>query len=162
MYKGSVLSFGSISLNTKTTRLISYTFLCYLGKPDPAFFLYAISIANKEHKAKYGESKDLKGNPSRRPLRVLHVGDSLSHDILGASLANIDSCMITDHGVHYKELEQLKYKTGTDNIEQFQSMLSPPPVSNAREEIPLLMRVCDLCDNSGFPRPSYILESFQL
>ena len=133
------------------------------GKPDPAFFLYAISIAKKEHKAKYGESRDLKGNPSLRPLRVLHVGDSLSHDILGASLANIDSCMITDHGVHYEELEQLKYNTGTDNnIEQFQSMLSPHPVSNIREEIPLLMRVCDLCDNSGYPRPSYILESFQL
>jgi len=141
------------------------------GKPDQSFFEYAINRAKKFHLKSLDEISNNNNSegkkPSLKPLRVLHIGDSLSHDILGAKLSNIDSCMITNHGVHYKELENMKNikndNNDNNNIE-FQSMLSPPQTITTlnQKEDPLLVRVCDLCDKLNYPRPSYILETFKL
>lgn len=59
----------------------------YFGKPDPRHFQACV---------------DMLAVPRDR---VLHVGDSLAHDIAGASAAGIDSLWITDRGVHAEQLQ---------------------------------------------------------
>lgn len=55
----------------------------YFGKPYACTFEEAISRTNNIPKT-----------------RILHIGDSLDHDIKGAQNSNIHSLLITDNGVH--------------------------------------------------------------
>eukprot|EP00928_Gymnodinium_smaydae_P006990 TRINITY_DN12500_c0_g1_i2.p1 TRINITY_DN12500_c0_g1~~TRINITY_DN12500_c0_g1_i2.p1 ORF type:complete len:329 (+),score=52.29 TRINITY_DN12500_c0_g1_i2:43-1029(+) len=91
------------------------------GKPHGAHFRAAIAAANAQRPA---------GAP---PPRVLHVGDSLHHDVRGASDAGVDSLLITKYGVHK---DQLHHDAGD-----------------------LLQQVCALADREGCPRPTFVLEA---
>jgi HAD superfamily hydrolase (TIGR01459 family) len=59
------------------------------GKPHPEHFLACLDQLNAH---------------SGKPMRTVHVGDSLHHDIAGANAANIDSILITS-GIHCNELK---------------------------------------------------------
>jgi HAD superfamily hydrolase (TIGR01450 family) len=88
------------------------------GKPHAAHFEACLD--------KLGLDKD----------RVIHVGDSLSHDIAGANAAGIDSVLITG-GIHIKEL-------GVD----FGALPDPAVLQ-------------DLIDREG-QNPTYVLPAFAL
>ena len=100
------------------------------GKPDADHFTEAIDMAIAA------------GAPipsgSTRP-RVLHIGDSLHHDIEGAHAAGIDSLLITDHGVHKEDLAAV--------------------INGKASSESLVHAVCDLCDKQNTKRPTYILDT---
>ena len=100
------------------------------GKPNRKHFMEAID------KVREGRSAD--------DLRVLHVGDSLHHDVLGAVNAGIDSLFITDYGVHKDVLLPERTVAGTHE---------------GRGQ--LVHQVCDLADAESVPRPSFILTSLR-
>jgi len=93
--------------------------------------------------------------------RIVHVGDSLTHDISGAHAAGIDSLLVTSKGVHKHELVEVAAQVthvaqmgeaGAGAVcNQGSSPASPP----------LLMQVCDLCDREQTPRPTYIVRNFE-
>jgi HAD superfamily hydrolase (TIGR01459 family) len=84
------------------------------GKPFPDHFTAAVDSLE----------------PSIDTQRVLHVGDSLHHDITGANSAGFDSCLITDTGVHRGDLEGCEIEA-----------------------------VCELAEKYNVPRPTYIMDS---
>lgn len=59
-----------------------------VGEPYPSLTTTATTTNNNRSSSGMGG------------LRVLHVGDSLHHDIQGAADAGVDSLLITDYGVH--------------------------------------------------------------
>ena len=99
------------------------------GKPQLQFFEAALEMG-------YGPSQTPLQR-RQRETRTLHIGDSLLHDIAGAAGANLDSLLVTKHGVHKNELY---------------------PGHASSEETPLLIRVCDEADRLGAPRPTFVIE----
>ena len=95
------------------------TFFTSFGKPQLQFFEAALDMG-------HGVASN-----------TLHVGDSLLHDIAGATSANIDSLLVTKHGVHKMELHSLV----------------------GDRETPLLTRVCDETDRLATPRPTFVIEN---
>ena len=93
------------------------------GKPGPDHFIDAIELAVQNGASIPDESN--------RP-RVLHIGDSIHHDIQGATSAGIDSLLVTEYGVHKEKLAGSKS---------------------------LLHDVCDLCDEATISRPTYVLDT---
>jgi hypothetical protein len=61
------------------------------------------------------------------------------HVCVGANASGIDSLLVTKHGVHKNEIY-------SDEL---------------NDEIPLLIRVTDLCDSIGESRPTFILEELR-
>eukprot|EP01031_Cornospumella_fuschlensis_P029373 gene29373-35457_t len=102
------------------------------GKPYTAFFETAIRRA-------FSLSDDESIDTSLL-RRVVHIGDSLHHDIAGARGAGVDSILITDHGVHSQHLQQAE--------------------QDAARGIDLVAAVCNLCDQEQVPRPTYVMKSF--
>ena len=80
----------------------------------------------------------------KKRIRCIHVGDSLEHDVHGASNAGLDVIFVTKHGVHKKDLHSEKVSDET------------------QQKIDLLNNVCDLCEKEASHRPSHIVESFRL
>lgn len=64
--------------------------------------------------------------------------------MIGATAFNIDSLLITGHGIHREVLHAA----------------GPLPPTDLEAMRALLFRVCDLCDAEGRPRPTYIMDSF--
>ena len=56
----------------------------------------------KPHRPAFAAALELLG-PDVCPSRVLHIGDSLLHDIAGANAAGIDSLFVAG-GIHHEEL----------------------------------------------------------
>ena len=100
------------------------------GKPLPPFFQSALDMG-------FGSPLNVI-RKKQRETRTLHIGDSLLHDIAGAAAANIDSLLVTKHGVHKQELY--------------------PATDSGSEETPLLIRVCDEADRLKAPRPTFVIE----
>ena len=99
------------------------------GKPQLQFFEAALDMG-------YGPSQT-QLQKKQREIRTLHIGDSLLHDIAGAAAANIDSLLVTQHGVHKQALH---------------------PDNSSEETTALLMRVCDEADRLSAPRPTFVIE----
>jgi ribonucleotide monophosphatase NagD (HAD superfamily) len=153
------------------------------GKPDPYVFLKAIELAQGGSIAPDGGVDAPAGK--RRP-RVIHVGDSIIHDIKGAHAANIDSLLITSHGVHRDTFDLSKptkndAKTAKSSNRNVESPVSQPDgtrqdasasfdLSKPSLAAPegrdvadsLLFRVCNECDSHKVGRPSYIMERLEL
>lgn len=84
---------------------------------------------------------------------------------LGAHNANLDSILITGDGIHKKALEITKVlnnkipeKTGTNSNSLHENGKNVEIDDIKNIEKSLLMKVCDLCDEEGTPRPTFILE----
>ena len=77
-------------------------------------------------------------------VKAIHVGDSLEHDVHGASNAGLDVIFVTKHGVHKKDLHK---EEDADEI---------------KRKIDLLNNVCELCKREKRHPPSHIVESFKL
>eukprot|EP01036_Dinobryon_divergens_P031113 gene31113-40460_t len=120
------------------------------GKPQKAFFDVAVSLGTAVMNTS-SPSQTRKARP-----RVIHVGDSLHHDIAGAINTGIDSILVTEHGVHRHELRS---SDGMDQQADLPSCESKAG-SAATTTTPLLMKVTDLCDREGTGRPYFILRSF--
>lgn len=141
------------------------------GKPQKAFFDVAVSLGTAVMNTS-SPSQTRKARP-----RVIHVGDSLHHDIAGRSFfppsicftlliffafqpgainTGIDSILVTEHGVHRHELRS---SDGMDQQADLSSCESKDG-SAATTTTPLLMKVTDLCDREGTGRPYFILRSF--
>ena len=86
------------------------------GKPDAVHFAAAIALA---------------GGPDECG-RVVHVGDSLEHDVAGAAAAGVDSIFCVEDGIHGPAL--------------------------ARDRGPAA--VAALCGEFGAPEPTYVLGRF--
>lgn len=99
------------------------------GKPLLEFFSEAM-----------GTSDAIPRTGQKAADRVLHIGDSLHHDIAGACAAEIDSLLITKFGVHRERLHPNNLDTAD----------------------PLLIRVTDLCDELDTPRPTFFMEALTL
>eukprot|EP01038_Epipyxis_sp_PR26KG_P009671 gene9671-13021_t len=113
--------------------------LVSFGKPHKEFFNLAINKAiDKVNSSNIPSNANVKIGGKNR---IVHVGDSLHHDIQGAIETGIDSILITAHGIHKDELND-------DRI--------------AQNEVdkPLLIKVTDLCDREGVGRPDYIMTDF--
>ena len=96
------------------------------GKPSLEHFAAAVAAATPALPA---------CTAARAAPRVLHVGDSVHHDIAGAAAAGIDSVLITRFGVHKEVLHGAQ--TTPELLQQ---------------------NVMDLCDGLGLPCPTYILQ----
>lgn len=90
------------------------------GKPAPSHFLAAMHAAG---------TRDLS--------RVVHVGDSLKHDIAGAHAAGIDSIFIVQSGIHAEEL-----------------------VADVASPADSVAAVSRLAGRLGTPAPTYVLSKF--
>lgn len=77
-------------------------------------------------------------------VKAIHVGDSLEHDVHGASNAGLDVIFVTKHGVHKKDLHKEE------------------DADETKRKIDLLNNVCELCKREKRHRPSHIVESFKL
>ena len=80
------------------------------GKPDADFFKHAVEIAKKMSKTQirnHDASVATEGNHYNKKFRVLHVGDSLHHDIFGAHQAGIDSLMVSVRRTNHVSLPSL-------------------------------------------------------
>lgn len=80
--------------------------------------------------------------------------------MVGAAAANIDSILITAHGVHRDELDNTRGKQELTNYgndiryaASTNSMGVPQPLQKS-----LISKVCDLCDREKTARPTFILE----
>ena len=114
------------------------------GKPYKEFFEHALVTAEIIHRKKV---------PSTKKLRVLHIGDSIHHDIVGATNCGIDSVLVTEHGIHRMELQDTRRPPTEKSVDV--PWDSPPEKS-------LVQKVCDLCDVEGVRRPSYIIKQCTL
>merc|ERR1719223_1483321 len=98
------------------------------GKPLAEYFDMAIDAG------KTGHHKDTVQR------RILHVGDSVHHDLKGAHNANIDCLLVTDNGIHKDELRDKE---------------------NDPTQAPLLMHVTDLRDRLESERPTFVIRNFE-
>ena len=134
------------------------------GKPNVEFFEEAKILTNQ-----LLSKSTIVQNSSSKKIRLLHIGDSLHHDIHGAFSSSIDSILITKHGVHKADLypaadalhgtfqsSQRVYDVVASedcspmkNLEQLQSIQK------------ILKNVCDLCDKESVNRPDFILEELK-
>lgn len=117
------------------------------------FFSEAVERARVVHESRVGSG-------STRPFRVLHVGDSLHHDILGAHNVGIDSLMITGHGVHREALYAPMRQTLTAAGVPEDILASARPDTTPCPKQALLSNTIALCDEEGLSRPTYIIEDF--
>mmetsp|Transcript_29325 Transcript_29325/g.40304 ORF Transcript_29325/g.40304 Transcript_29325/m.40304 type:complete len:299 (+) Transcript_29325:219-1115(+) len=134
--------------------------VCF-GKPQKDFFEEAIGLGTK---AFLKDNNDNEMNLSsslakKKRVRVIHVGDSLHHDIAGAAAAGIDSLLITQHGVHREDLLEEETNQSISAMPSFITHCNDA-VEAAVEVPPLLMRVTDICDRLQVARPYFILRSF--
>jgi HAD superfamily hydrolase (TIGR01459 family) len=131
--------------------------LISFGKPDRSFFLHALDLA------KAAVDVPVQNNIKEKKFRALHIGDSLHHDIAGAHAADIESLMITKHGVHRVEF----YGSGSIDSEVGMgatTILRPDTgiVDNSLSSKQILLRkVIDLCGKEGIQTPDYILEELR-
>jgi ribonucleotide monophosphatase NagD (HAD superfamily) len=121
-------------------RRMGGTVHCF-GKPMVEYFELAIE------EGKTGIYADT----TRR--RILHVGDSVHHDLKGAHNAKIDCLLVTANGVHIDVLGDVEEETEGPRIEDHCGQVQGQP--------PLLMRVTDLCDRVGVKRPLYVIRNFE-
>ena len=105
------------------------------GKPSRDHFMEAIKTVQEEQSAAGSDGK---------PLKVLHVGDSLHHDVLGAVNADIDSLFIADYGVHKDVLLPVGATAGAHE-----------------HRGDLVHKVCDLASAESMPRPTFILSTLR-
>ena len=117
------------------------------GKPHKEFFERAVAAA-------------VTGRNNNKKLRALHIGDSLCHDVAGATLAGIDSVLVTADGVHRAALTdtraaQLESERGEKNRALLD--FDGPPLEKS-----LLQKVCDLADELMTPRPTFIVKHCRL
>lgn len=70
----------------------------YIGKPHQPIFQYCIKML--QDKGIY-------------PGQTVMIGDAMSHDILGASMANIDTCLVTT-GLHSTAFKNIKERKDLD------------------------------------------------
>lgn len=171
------------------------TNIASFGKPSAEFFLDAIRDARDvegvvndskqkqdEYSRLYMQAERFKSkmtteqNQSLERLlqqsmrrRVLHVGDSLEHDITGAHNAGIDSVLITNHGVHRQEFldkvvpkRDMVSSSGGHIGDEMKLSCTQGQVGLEleAEASPLIRNVCDLCDRLGSPRPTFLMEEF--
>ena len=95
------------------------------GKPEGPVFRSCFDLLQGE--CAEGEALDL--------ASVVHVGDSLHHDVDGACRAGIDSILVTDHGVHRKRI-------------------------GGRRGDDIVSEVADLAKECGVENPSVCVPSF--
>jgi ribonucleotide monophosphatase NagD (HAD superfamily) len=126
------------------------------GKPNRDFFLDAISMAKNACNRKTIASS---AKSTTKPFRVLHIGDSLHHDILGAHNACVDSCMVTRHGVHKKALYATSIHS-TEGISEsaYDAICDDYNIKTPSSKQTILNRVIELCDDEEIVRPTYIIE----
>lgn len=122
------------------------------GKPDPAFFRQGMELGAAAtlplDSAAAAPTNTTADTISRwiSHRRVVHLGDSLHHDIAGAVATNIDSVFITHHGVHREAfVDYVETTTCTDS-----------------QQKRLLEITMSLCEQEKCPSPTYILTSCQL
>lgn len=113
------------------------------GKPNPLFFQRGIHKAAQTVNASNSNSIVDAWIQNRR---ILHVGDSLHHDIAGACATGIDSLLITHHGVH-----RSAYHTPTSTAH-----------STVYDKERLLKTTLQLSEEEKTPLPTYIMPSFRL
>jgi HAD superfamily hydrolase (TIGR01450 family) len=119
--------------------------LILFGKPNAEHFEQAIDLVLPKDEqpptssSPGANSRGIIPNAYRWRRNIVHIGDSIEHDIAGASASRIDSVLVTKYGVHKGDLH-----------------------ATANASLPLLMKVCDFCDARRLPRPYYILEEFRL
>ncbi len=70
----------------------------YIGKPHQPIFQYCIKML--QEKGIY-------------PGQTVMIGDAMSHDIMGASMANIDTCLVTT-GLHSSAFKNIKERKDLD------------------------------------------------
>ena len=71
----------------------------------------------------------------------------------------IDSILITDYGIHHDRLHSKHSMSSVgDGICEDGTLFR---ASNNGDGKPLLIRVCDLCDELQSPRPTFILPNFR-
>jgi hypothetical protein len=99
-------------------------------------------------------------NPNRYQLRVLHIGDSLSHDIAGAAAAGVDSVLVTADGVHREALTDTRSAQIQSNPDV--SWRASLDLDGPQLEKSLLQKVCDLADEKQTPRPTFVVRHCRL
>jgi len=125
----------------------------------------------------------------RQRARILHVGDSLSHDILGklnsiqsfldhycnyislfmslllgAKNARIDSLLISSHGIHRHKLHPIIIPVDQEGETAASNNNHPYYLQKDQSKLgdnSLLFRVCQLCDDLAISRPNFILPTLQ-
>lgn len=112
--------------------------LISFGKPERSFFLKAIELAALSPKLLHSKK-----------MRVIHIGDSIHHDIAGAHAAGIESLMITRHGVHRMDLHDQVHGSGV--------LLRPEEEEWPKKQM-FLRSVLDLYNREGVKTPDYILQ----
>jgi len=108
------------------------------GKPSADMFRSAVTLAldtRDEEAVKVVLEKN-------KTIKVLHVGDSLHHDVLGAHNAQIDCLFVAADGVHKAELYAREDEEDGKGI-----------------EIDLVNRIHRLAEREGIPPPKYTIPS---
>jgi len=126
------------------------------GKPHPEFFEAAIAAARV---AVAAPATNPNPNPYQK-LRVLHIGDSLSHDIAGAAAAGVDSVLVTADGVHREALTDTRSAQIQSNPDV--SWRASLDLDGPQLEKSLLQKVCDLADEKQTPRPTFVVRHCRL
>jgi hypothetical protein len=71
--------------------------------------------------------------------------------------------LLTAHGVHRDELhndDDLNDKADEKTKFDIENRTNPTNLCQSKSKVPLLIKVCDLCDELGAPRPTFVLERF--
>lgn len=80
--------------------------------------------------------------------RIIHVGDSIIHDVLGAHNTGISSLLITDYGIHMKDFLGEKNNNCLDK-------------DNLSKEQRILERVCYVSKTHNVSSPTFIMKELR-
>jgi HAD superfamily hydrolase (TIGR01450 family) len=103
------------------------------GKPNPEHFAACLRIFQEQYNI-----------PAHR---VAHVGDSLHHDIAGATAAGIDSIFVTNNGIHSQDLSKMPSLSSKASLDER---------SKARQILDALFAAAE---NTV---PTHVVEEFRL
>lgn len=142
------------------------------GKPNQEFFEAAMNRVYKLYVDSMLSRKQAEAPKKRQNFRVLHIGDSIHHDIAGAATTKgCDSLMVLKHGVH-------KDAIYAQNLGRISTMLRPSdqgdgddteitaPDDTFNTKAPgikqqILSKTLQICDEERISRPTYIIEELK-
>jgi len=79
----------------------------YFGKPHTAAFEQARQILDSACAGEEGlATVDAEGSEGLDPSRICHIGDSLAHDVKGATQNGLHSAFVVSTGIHAKDFEE--------------------------------------------------------
>jgi len=120
------------------------------GKPDASLFAAAVDRARGARRPTTGEDATTNGRSAVPAApRVLHVGDSLKHDIAGAANAGVDSLFVVDTGIHARDLGRGRF----DDVDR-------DDTHPGDDDTTLLQRIERLAEELGTPLPTYVISKF--